>query len=373
MKILQLVTKRQHRGAEVFAYNLSRELIHSGVKIIFAGLYKNNQNVLELKQALNTDLISQKPAFFSFKLLNNLIRLINNEQPDIIQCNGSDTLKYAVAANFFVKKRRPVVYRNISTISKWLNSKHKKILYKMLFKKVDFVTSVGHLPLQDFTQTLQYPKEKTKVIRRGIPLLSLDKTVSKQEVINEFNLNQDDKIIIHVGNFSPEKNHDFLIESLEELLRSNENIKLMLVGKGVLFDTIKRKVETKKLTDKVILTGFRKDIPKLISASDLLVLTSKIEGVPGVILEAAVQKVPGIAVNVGGVPEVLIDNETGLLLQDFDKNNFKTNVFRLLRDDKLRQTLGKKAYNMVQTNFNPENTKEEFIDVYKKLIYDTKN
>ena len=116
MKILQMVTKRQYRGAEVFAANLSVELLNFGHQIIFAGLYRNTSSILEVKGAKNIDLVESKTGLLSVHLVRAIVKLINTEQPDVVQCNGSDTLKYVVTASYFTKKT-PITYRNISTIS----------------------------------------------------------------------------------------------------------------------------------------------------------------------------------------------------------------------------------------------------------------
>ena len=83
IKILQLVTKRQFRGAEVFAAELSQELIRRGHHIVFAGLYSPSAHVLEVKKAENIDLKGKK-LFFNPLLLLRLILLVRKEQPDVI-------------------------------------------------------------------------------------------------------------------------------------------------------------------------------------------------------------------------------------------------------------------------------------------------
>ncbi len=367
MKILQLVTKRQYRGAEVFAYNLSKQLLAEGHEVIFAGLYQNDDKVLELDGAVNTDLSPKKTGYFSLKTAWRLIKLIQKEQPDIIQSNGSDTLKYAVYASFFFPKI-PVLYRNISMISKWFNHPLKKRFNQILFKRVSFVTSVGTFAANDFIKSLNYPAERVQVIRRGIPLIEVDKNNSRQILIRQFNLNRDDKTVVHIGNFSPEKNHRFLLDVFERLKTKNPNIKLILVGKGVLFKDIEAEIKGRNLQDTVFLTGFRKDIPYILAGADLFVLSSLVEGVPGVILEAGAQKVPSVAIDVGGVSEVLINGKTGILLPDFDKDKFEQAVLNLLQNDTLRLQMGENAYDLVKNNFNNAQSGKKFIELYQNLL-----
>lgn len=366
MRILQLVTKRQYRGAEVFAANLSEELIGFGHEIIFAGLYKNDKDVLTVENARNIDLTDELTSSFSFQLLHNIINLIKFSKPDVVQCNGSDTLKYMVAASYFIPKT-PIVYRNISMISEWISNKPKKLLYNNLFKRVSHVSSVGEEAIADLIKTFNYPVNQTSVIRRGIPNREIDQENARLNLQNQFNLESDAKIVMHIGNFSPEKNHIFLLDIFSGIKINHPSIKLVLVGNGVLYETIEEEVVKRQLEDTVFLTGFRKDIPELLAASDLFVLCSKVEGVPGVILEAAVQKKPSISTNVGGVKEVLESNKTGFIIDDFNKQDFISKIIKLSTDDKLRKSLGENACSLVSKEFNPIKNARKFEKLYADL------
>ncbi|GHA30299.1 hypothetical protein GCM10007103_09550 [Salinimicrobium marinum] len=366
MKILQLVTKRQYRGAEVFAANLSSELLKLGHEIVFAGLYENEKNVLEVEGAENLDLSLMKKGAFSLPLVQKVVRLVKKSKPDVIQCNGSDTLKYMVAASFFTPKI-PLVYRNISIISEWLSNTPKKLLYKKIFTKIDHVSSVGEEAIEDFIRTFDYPLSQTSVIRRGIPIKEV-RSLSGKSLKEELNLGKDDKIAMHIGNFSPEKNHLFLLDIFSELKTEQPEVKLVCVGNGVLFEKIKNDIQERGLENTVYLLGFRKDIPELLSEAECFVLASKVEGVPGVILEAAAQKVPSVATNVGGVFEVLKDGESGFMIDNFDKNQFKGKLLDIMNDLVLREEMGNEAYNLVQESFNPVKNALQFESLYKHLV-----
>jgi glycosyltransferase involved in cell wall biosynthesis len=231
MKILQLVTKRQYRGAEVFAANLSEELIKLGHEIMFVGLYENNKDILEVKGAENIDLIENE-SVFSIQLVKKIICLVRDKKPDVIQCNGSDTLKYMVSASYFVPNV-PILYRNISMISQWVNNGPHKFLYKNMFKKIDHVSSVGEEALADFIRTFNYPSNQTSVIRRGIPMKQLDAEEARRNLKKELDLGEEDQIAMHIGNFSVEKNHIFLIDVFSNLKANFPHIKLVCVGTGI--------------------------------------------------------------------------------------------------------------------------------------------
>ena len=358
MKILQLVTKRQYRGAEVFAANLSLELIKLGHEIFFVGLYENKKNVLIVDKAENIDLVQDKTGLFSTNLVGKIVKLIKKTKPDVIQCNGSDTLKYMFAASFFLPAI-PIVYRNISMISEWVPQGPKKMLYKKMFSRISHVSSVGENAIEDFVRTFNYPEDQTSVVRRGIPIEQIEKPLARKTLRKELNLEESDKVVIHVGNFSPEKNHTFLLDIFSRLSHEAPHIKLVLVGDGILLDSINKEIIDRNLDNTVFSLGFRKDIPELLAASDCLVLCSKVEGVPGVILEAATQQVPAIATNVGGVKEVLIEN--------FDLESFLSRIKELIVNDELRKQLGENAYKLVLEEYNPVKNAMKFEKLYLTL------
>ena len=367
MKILQLVTQRQYRGAELFAADLSAELIMLGHEVAFVGLYKRDEDVLTVEHADNRDLGNVKKGMFSFEITNRLIRLIKEINPDIIQCNGSDTLKYTFAASYFIKDI-PIVYRNISIISEWVSNMPKKILYKKMFKKIAHVTSVGDEAMADFIKTYKYPENRTEVIRRGIPVKKVDRLQISADLRRSLGFNNKTKIAIHIGNFSPEKNHEFLLNVFSKIKEENSDIKLICVGSGFLYEKIKNNIHQRQLGDTIFLLGFRKDIPELLAASDCLVLSSKIEGVPGVILEAATQKTPSVSTNVGGVSEVLKNAQTGYLIDNFDCLEFKEKLSELMMNDEKRISFGKNAYSMISKGFDPKKNAKKFEMLYAELM-----
>ena len=371
MKIIQLVTKRQFRGAEVFAAQLSKDLIDLNHEIVWIGLYENKNLSLNVEGAKSYDLMSKKAYFFSLKGLFSLIKILKHENPDVIQSNGSDTLKYAVIASFFVN-RIPITYRNISIISMWLNSSIKKVFYRLLFSKVDYVTSVGNYSRIDFINAINFNPSKVEVIRRGIPINKVDVILNNFNIKNKYNLKETDQLLVHVGNFSPEKNHIFLIDVMNEIKKTNQSIKLICLGEGVLFNYFSEEIKKNQLEDTIYLFGFCNSPQQVIKQSKVLLLCSKIEGVPGVILEAAAHKIPSVASNVGGIREIVIDSETGFLINNFDIMNFAMKILTLINNEKLAKKMGEKAYEILVNEFDPKTNALKFVNLYNQLIKENK-
>ncbi|MEO8414730.1 MAG: glycosyltransferase family 4 protein [Ginsengibacter sp.] len=365
--MLQLVTERQYRGAQVFAAELSNMLATNGHEVLFVGLYATKENILVAQGAENIDLKGKKIAF-DLSLLRRLMKLIKKTKPDIIQANGSDTLKYAALAKIF-NPGLNIVYRNISMVSSWTKQGSlKRKFSRFLFKKVNRVTSVGQQSMDDLVKTYGYPLAKTKLIRRGIPQFNYETIAARKKIIAEFNFPQTDFILAHTGQFSPEKNHEFMIESFEKVLAHDHRGRLLFIGEGKKFREIKELVVKKNLDKHILFTGYRENVQELLAGCDIFILGSTIEGVPGVVLEAGIQSLPTVAVNVGGVGEVVINGKTGILLDKHDADAFSKAIVSLLENEKLRQSLGVNAKRFVQENYSLQNSLKAFEHLYADIV-----
>lgn len=117
---------------------------------------------------------------------------------------------------------------------------------------------------------------------------------ARKNIRNEFSVDENAKIIGHIGRFAPQKNHSFLIDVFNEISKKEPDAVFMIVGKGELEEQIKTKVKDLGLEKKVIFTGVRTDIPALLSAMDAFVFPSFYEGMPNTVIEAQSTGLPCI-------------------------------------------------------------------------------
>ena len=353
----------------MFAAELSALLGAHGHEVIFAGLYPPPGNALTATHALNIDLDGKKSAL-NFSLLKKLAALVREHQPDIIQANGSDTLKYAVLVKKWYFPNIPVLYRNISMVSSWASAGSiKNLLNRMLFRQVDFVTSVGQPSLDDLVKTYQYPVQKTLVIRRGIPDMTFDAAQSRKMLSDKYGFGPGNPVLMHIGQFSDEKNHPFILDAFREVLLYQPDARLILIGEGKNHSRISDTVsQSPELSGHVFLAGHQSPVQEWLAGADIFLLGSTIEGVPGVILEAGMQGIPTVAVQVGGVSEVVQDGATGLLLQKHDTKAFADAVCRLINDPSLRTKLGQSARAFVSGHYSLDACRRNFETLYARVL-----
>lgn len=369
MKILQVITRRQLRGAEVFATQLSEALSARGCEVMLASLYGAGEPPLTSPEVPTVDLTEVPGSGLRPSCLLRLVSLLRQERPDIVQANGSDSLKYTVLARSLGSHRVPIVYRNISLASRWLRGPIHRSWNRWLVGRVDHVAAVSDTTRQDFARTYGINGSRLTTIPIGThPVQELDRGASRARLAEVVPVTPGDAVVAHVGSFSPEKNHRQIIEAFRAVVRDIPAAKLVLFGDGELRPSMKELVREADLEGTVFFAGARPDAPELVAGADLLVLFSSVEGIPGVVLEASAVAVPTVSSRVGGVEEAVVHGETGILVPADDTEAFVREVIGLLEDPTRRETMGRRARELVSARFGLDQVTESFLQLYRRLI-----
>ena len=168
MRILQLVARRQRRGAEVFAALLSDGLTIKGHEVELVGLYPPPCDELTPAVARTHDLSGRPDRRLSYALISELRNLIRKMCPDVVQANGSATLRYASLVKLLSRGRWALVYRNISFASHWVRSPAHRLWGRWLVRNVGHVAAVSSKSGEDFRRTYGVPQSRISVIPRGV-------------------------------------------------------------------------------------------------------------------------------------------------------------------------------------------------------------
>ncbi len=232
----------------------------------------------------------------------------------------------------------------------------------------DKVLSVSE-DLKNHIVNLGISEDKVSVVPNGVDIEKF-KPAGKEYARNMLNLPQDKKIVLFVGALKKIKGVDYLIEAAKSFL--DTNISLYMVGRD---DGMKKSLEKRahelKIDNHIKFTGpvNHEDIPLWLSASDILVLPSLSEGRPNVILEAFACEVPVVATNVGGVPELMINGETGYIVPAKNQMELSEKVNKLLVDRNIRIKMGKFGrMTIIQRGLTWETHAKKTIKIYSKLL-----
>lgn len=251
-----------------------KKLDEAGIKIFYLGdmvVFSNASNIV--KRIIN--------KIHKHILLHTII---NREKPDVVHTHLA-TNEYVASIN---TKRRNI--KSFHTIHSDVNTMFKRKKHKMVTKKC--IKHKGMIPIalhsdMQYDANALFNINSTLVMPNAINLSRFTNVeIERSETIKSLDINTDSFIIGHVGRFSEEKNHKFLIDVFASLKQKYKEAHLILVGTGGLENQLKEQVRHLGLQNNVSFLGNREDIPELMNAMDVFVFPSKYEGFGNVLIEA---------------------------------------------------------------------------------------
>jgi glycosyltransferase involved in cell wall biosynthesis len=190
-----------------------------------------------------------------------------------------------------------------------------------------------------------------RLIYNGVDLSRYDHQEPCCTLPEEYGMEPGSQIVGVVARLEPEKGHPTLLEAWPLVLRAVPDAYLLIVGEGSRRETLEALARELRVAHRVVFTGRRDDVPAVTAALDVAVLPSYREAQGLSILEAMALSRPVVASNVGGIPEMITDGETGLLVPPHDAEALATGIIRLLRDHPFADTIGRAGHDLVHDRF----------------------
>ncbi|MFN3422105.1 MAG: glycosyltransferase family 4 protein [Armatimonadota bacterium] len=236
-------------------------------------------------------------------------------------------------------------------------------------KFVDAVIAVSDAAARQVLKS-GLPTEKVAVVRSCIDTKFFEPTDEAREQMREhLGIKNDEFVIAAVGRLVKGKGYDVLLRALSQLPPSNRPL-LLLAGDGSERQQLEKLSTELGISEQVRFLGFQTDVRPILWAADVFVHvpTNFPEGTPNAILEAMASGLPVIASKVGGIPEVVRDNETGLIVPPNDREALAEAIKKLQQDKLLREQLGKQAQAWVQEHHDTCQLPERVLKVYNQII-----
>lgn len=358
MKIFHLIQKSQLRGAEIFACQLSEELTKRGHECILITLFSGDAKLPFSGKILPLGL-SKKKRFIDWAGWKKLAALIKTEEPDIVQANAGDTLKYAVISKLIFRWKTKLIFRNASTVSLYIKNPLIKKWNEFLYQHIDQIVSVSEHTSEDLKKMFPKVSPFVRVVPIGVELVDNNNVEPFQ---------QRAAVLLHVGGFTFEKNHEGLIRIFQEIRRYRKDAVLWLVGDGPLRRKIEDIVKKAGLHEYVRFWGYQSSPGNFFKQANVFLLPSIIEGLPAVVLESFCHELPVVAYNVGGIKELVQNDKTGFLIEKGNEKKFSEATVRLLQSSTERALLGKYAREMVVREYTIHKVAERFEKIYEQII-----
>ena len=366
MKVLHVITRMNTGGPAVFLYHLTNAMNDLGTQSTIAyGYCESNETDYTEENEFNANFIRIKSLHRTLNPLDDIraffqIReIIKREKPDLVNTHMSKSGVLGRIAAKSVSWNLPVVHTYLGHLIYGYFGKPKIFIFTLIEKIMSLFTSAAVAITSETKKSLL--KEgvgknlRWEVIRIGLP---------KKNVVIKLNYGEQKLKILWVGRFTDIKNPNFAIETLKELEQRMPGIyELTMVGGGELYNEIMQ--VSKGLP--VNFTGWVIDPFKNIEEFDILMMTSKNEGLPLVILEAAMYARPTISTDVGGVSEFIIDGKTGYLVGN-KPNEMATKLLDFVKNKKDLFSVGQNAKDLLNEEFSSEFMASRHLDLYLDLV-----
>jgi glycosyltransferase involved in cell wall biosynthesis len=216
--------------------------------------------------------------------------------------------------------------------------------------------------------------ERGVVIYDGIEVKGRDEGAA-ESVRAEFGIPKESLIVGMVARIAPAKDYPTLVRAARRVVEAHADVRFMIVGEhsGVdayreHFEEVKRLLEESGVAANFIFTDFREDVQRLVSAMDVFVLSTHMEGLPLVILEAMSLGRAVVATDVGGIPEIVRDRETGLLYPHEDDEMLASALLSLLKSEEERERLARAGREFVRSNFSRERFALGIMNLYREVL-----
>lgn len=338
MRILHLIATGQRRGAEVFASDLIAALDAPDLDQRVAVLHGDPPWAVRF--GVPVAALGARPGPLHPGAVLALRRLLRGWRPHLVTAHGGEPLKYAALAGAG-GPTLPIVYRRIGSVS-WLSSGLRRALYGRLVRRADRVVAVAESVREETVAAFGLAPGRVVTIPNGVDPRRLAPERGREATRAALGIDPGAAVVLSLGALTWEKDPLGHLAVTAPLLARRPRAVHLFVGAGPLRAELEA-AAAGGLAGRVLVLGSRGDVGDLLAASDLLLFASRTEGMPASLIEAGIAGLPVAGTALPGVPEVVEDGVTGLLVRPGDTGGLRTAVERLLEDGALRAALGAAA------------------------------
>jgi glycosyltransferase involved in cell wall biosynthesis len=281
----------------------------------------------------------------------------------------------------FMRAHRVGLVHTHSSVDSWLaglaaktlrlpvvRSRHVTIPIRgaLVYRLADRVIASGERAAE-LVRARGIPAERVIGIAPGVDLQRFHPGVCGKRVRDELAL--DVPLVGLVANVRGSKGHRYFLEAARDVLRERPHVRFLIVGEGVGFDDVRRRIAEMRLEREVLMLGFRRDIPEVLAALDVLALPSvKSEAASQVVLQALAVGTPVVATTVGGSPEIVRDGATGRLVPPADPGALGRAILDLLADPERAREMARAGQALVRAQWSMDAVMERTSAVYTELL-----
>ena len=238
----------------------------------------------------------------------------------------------------------------------------------LLWPLADGIVSNTNIGRELLHKNIKIPLAETYYVPNGYDLNIFQNMPGKEIVRSELGFSNGQFVVAITGNLKPVKNHRMLIEAARLICEKNNKTVFMVIGTGVLEQKLLNLTKKYGIEDNIIYLGIRQDIPRLLQAADVGVLTSKWEGMSNSILEYMASGLPVVATDVGGVRDLIIPDNTGYLVPSDDAPALAKRLMEINNEPAKGRTMGMSGKKLVYNNCEFKDLARNTEYIYKEIL-----
>jgi glycosyltransferase involved in cell wall biosynthesis len=291
-----------------------------------------------------------------------LSKIIREWKPEIVHAHDPHAVSMASLAMSFsapdprpktIASRRVDFHLQSHAFSQWK------------YRQVDGFIAASHA-IKQILVSDGIPAGRIEVVHDGIDV----EKIQHRPVIDvhaEYWLPHGVPVVVNVGALVGHKGQKYLIEAMPLVLREVPDAHLIIFGEGDLRAPLERQIKQLALAKRVLLPGFREDVMSLMKSADLFVMSSVTEGLGSAVLDAMAMGHAVVGTRAGGIPEAVVPDETGLLVEPADAKALAAAIVRLLKDAALRKQLGEAGRARVTEHFGVDRLVDGTLEAYSRI------
>ncbi|HEV2195115.1 MAG TPA: glycosyltransferase [Candidatus Acidoferrum sp.] len=364
IKVAHIVPSLSPGGAERVAVHVVRELDrdrYEPMVISFTGRVGCDLDQLLDDAGIEVRYLGKHPGF-DYRMYSRVHRALKDFRPDVIHTH-LHVLRYALPSMLLLNYAahlhtvHNLAEREVEPRTRWIQR---------------YAFSRGIVPVavaKEVARSLQwlYRIPACRVIPNGIPTsqYARPQTAREQWRASE-GFRDEDVLFVCVARFAPQKNHALLLKAFAQGPGSDPCVRLVLVGDGDLRGRIEKQAKDIGIAARVHFLGLRSDIPDILGAMDVFVLSSDYEGNPLSVMEAMASGLPIVSTSVGGVKDLIQHGNQGFLVPPGDAHSLSKAMTSLMADREARQSMGTAAMRRAKESFDVST----MVRAYEKLYED---
>lgn len=361
MNIVYVITGLSVGGAESQVCNLASEFSRAGDNVLIVSLSGIQLMEPSDKNVTVISLMMGKNIYSFLICYIKAIKIINNFNADVVHSHMFHANIFTRLLKLTLKMRKLIC----SAHSSDEGGKLRMLAYRLTDHLCDITTNVSDFATNSFIKKRATLKERIKTIPNGVDT-NIFKFLppARKKIRDDLEINPEEFLILAVGRLVPAKDYPTLLNSIKILIDSCCNVRLAIAGDGELKNDLIEMSKDLEIFDKVIFLGSRSDIPSLMSAADVFVLSSEWEGFGLVVAEAMACERLVVTTDCGGPADIVIQKD--FLVNSKDPNKLASALHRAINlDPKESRAISEKSRNHIISNYSIKSAVKNWYQLYK--------